>query len=58
MAEDRVEQEKKIQDIFENMKFDNLPEEVLRLMTFFSEISLDDELIEKLEKEIVKKHGE
>ncbi len=40
------------------MKFDNLPEEVLRLMTFFSEISLDDELIEKLEKEIVKKHGE
>lgn len=52
------EKKEKIQSALNDIDLVNLPDEITQLLSLFSAIQTDPEMLENLQKEIVKKYGE
>lgn len=52
------EKKEKIQSALNNIDLVNLPDDINQLLSLFSAIQTDPEMLENLQKEIVKKYGE
>ena len=61
MSEENMTEEQKretIQAALESIDLKNLPPEIAGLLEHFANLAADEQFIEKLNKEIVKKYGE